>query len=403
MSSELGDHITPKWATLVCPEIWFTRPWLQSQSIILNMVAKHMISTIGAAFSFVGSVYVIHAHRHKNSHVYARMIFWLGVWDLLQAVAVLMNPIPLFEPNDNISNITTSSSASIFFCDFQATLLQFFSVCAILWTTFLTGCLFLWFRMGVSDESLYRSFKIFMVLTVSTAAGFSLYLLFNDKFGPDDSWCWIPDSETRLWFLYSLVMICWTISVIMNVCIFRSLSRRQQVCETDIHNTVEGINNNVENLRVVRRRLTLYLIAFFVIWSGGLLDCILVLLNERSEIVRYLDILLIPLQGFINALVFGGGQFFYLWCCQARGLEGDYDEFSHSDSGFGIGSPSDIGLEYSTGSNSLRASLLSSNPSPPPPLPPRPAPPPRVKRAQSLSAARFLPGMMVWLCDSVQF
>eukprot|EP00743_Colponemidia_sp_Colp-15_P007850 GILK01008503.1.p1 GENE.GILK01008503.1~~GILK01008503.1.p1 ORF type:complete len:338 (-),score=32.26 GILK01008503.1:371-1384(-) len=210
-----------------------------------------------------------------------KLLLYLSIADLGCACTLFMSSF----------NGQRSATSGHDYCVTQGFMLYFFYMASYLWTS----CLAYHLRKSVSTrcERPERYEPLYHLAAWGVPIAASVVLLCTDHFGDANRvWCWITDqSFFPLLFFYIPVvfMFCY------NLAIYVMLTRRV------------GRFMSFMNPRI-RKRISLYLLVFLACTVWGLLNRLIGALVLQNQNIRFLDILdafFCPLQGFLNALVYG--------------------------------------------------------------------------------------------------
>eukprot|EP00299_Pterocystis_sp_00344_P003989 c14795_g1_i1.p1 GENE.c14795_g1_i1~~c14795_g1_i1.p1 ORF type:complete len:247 (-),score=16.95 c14795_g1_i1:70-810(-) len=209
-----------------------------------------------------------------------RMVMQLSIADLLTSFAT------------NAGNHVKSHER---LCQLQAWAIQVFSLASLFWTSAIALSLLGTFRRwNVLKWELHLTTAIWLF---SLSFGVAIWALHG--YGDVTIWCWVKD--TRLWWpcFYMFVVVAW----INNLICYR-------LTHSCIHTTLAQISDGQPQFLEMTRRHGLrkmrnYILVFIFTWSIPLIHRFAAMLDFEPNWLRALHVALFPVQGFLNALVYG--------------------------------------------------------------------------------------------------
>jgi hypothetical protein len=143
-----------------------------------------------------------------------------------------------------------------------------------------------------------------MTVSIGVPFCFAVGLIAGDKLGFASLWCWIESGTGSLRFttFYMFVVMAWIYNLFVFLRVSYAIRHRMQKNKRITGSSAIAIAQNA-----VRRKMIQYLIIFFVIWFFGLLNrSIQDLSGDTVFWALILHVLFVPMQGFLNAVVYGG-------------------------------------------------------------------------------------------------
>ena len=325
-------------------------------------VALQTLLSISAASSIAGSLFMLH-ELHRRAHTHSllasdHMLVVLATLDLLVSLAMIFGRAFIPAADEHPSG----------WCVAQAVGIELFGLAAIIWTALisLTMVLSLWPGQSVlSGGAAPRDTARALVLTFTVAGGCTAALGGIDGYGDAVLWCWVRANRPvwQLGFYYLPLLLAWAVCVVSLLAVRRQLRRRlgdayakTQLYRDDSAVTAsgscfpaaelsgcsafsgdgsgmplasldatrgqagavsfgDGSAATAQRAAVVDQvvlQTTRYLIVFTAFYFFGLLNrltnYILASMGSRPYVfpLYLLQAVFTPLQGFGNALVYGG-------------------------------------------------------------------------------------------------
>ncbi|EQC35949.1 hypothetical protein, variant [Saprolegnia diclina VS20] len=305
---------------------------------------------VSSVLSFVGCAYILYRFfRHKTGatrDITTMLVATLAAVDLWTAVAKF--PATSFTYSRNRTD--PKSAPTYLSCQVQGFFIDFLSTHVVLWNAIMAFNLLRWVVYRDTQEKMRRRYPWYFFATAFFCLGWTFWLalpvyhlrrrhnagdalVHQSLLGPSTFFCWIADPDTALYHFYTFVFaaIIFMVGVLVKV---RSVIR-QRAAGTNYQQTEHA-------LLVIQRQLYLYVMSFLVLYLPISVYRISDAACDASyykaptfcmQIVPTFGVFaqtLINLQGFVNAVIFGG--FLSLGCKrQPRPT---------SDSFLGLASPS---------------------------------------------------------------
>ena len=143
----------------------------------------------------------------------------------------------------------------------------------------------------------------FLGLSILFPLVIAIILLYKNVFGLATTWCWIgvQNQSLRFYSLYLFVLIAW----IYNTIIFNLISNSIRL---RIHRSGMNDGSFTDTETIIRTKIRSYLLIFIFSWFFGLLDRLLQYIHHGQPlfIPSLFTATFVPLQGFLNAICYGG-------------------------------------------------------------------------------------------------
>ncbi|TYZ61832.1 hypothetical protein PybrP1_000944 [[Pythium] brassicae (nom. inval.)] len=287
---------------------------------------QELMKTVAAAtssgLSIVGALYILgrywYARRVKASghaatataaphhlDVTKELVHVLAWLDLVGALGRIFGTLPTrtFDQSagEHASNI----------CNLQAVVITFGDGAPIAWNLVMAFNLFRWVCMGEDQQMLQRRIKWYILGTLVCSLLPAFLALGFGKFGDAGNWCWvvIPGEQhhaEELWWklgvLYFWVLaggaaLCWLLALVK-----RDIRKRLESYENaDARDAYDGVVHN----------LTIYIGGFIACWLPAVADRgYSAITSDDVFVLKMLHASILPLQGFVNAVIYGK---FHIW------------------------------------------------------------------------------------------
>jgi hypothetical protein len=264
------------------------------------------LSTISAFLSACGSVYIIHSYwksvqNFKEAGGHDRPTFS----NKLVLIISFMDLICSF--NFGVGQGWQRVGAGA--CDFQGFMVQM-GVCTVFWNCCMAHHLYHW--VVLREHETKRRARLNKYLLGSLGSAFFLACLYpaatnTHYYDEGVLWCWVAEFPWQLGIFYIWVLLGWVYNGAVFFLVRREIRRRA---------VQAGSEEAQKSVQTVLMRTSLYLGAFVFIWFFGLLNRI-VSYSEGApnEGTSALHAMFVPLQGFLNSVVYGGlWERFSLYC-----------------------------------------------------------------------------------------
>jgi len=189
------------------------------------------------------------------------------------------------------------------FCDFQGFGVQTFGLATVFWNSCMAHNLYSWVVAKKDLASLGSNMRYYLAISMGVPTAFAVGLLAGGQFGWSSIWCWIESSSNGLRFacFYLFVVLAWLYNGVVFVAVTLSIRSRLADRRSPASSAIATAQNNV------RRKMTQYIFVFFFVWFFGLLNrTVQDLVSGTVFWPMLLHVTFVPLQGFLNAVVYGG-------------------------------------------------------------------------------------------------
>ena len=196
-------------------------------------------------------------------------------------------------------------------------MIQFGALSNVLWISLIAFQLHLWVIKKKNEKRVAKKLKKNAQLTLAFTFILSIILVSSGLLGPTSTWCWIEEGKdwAKFIFFYFFVLLSWTYNIWVLVKTNQACTKKDDV--------------NVSTELVIRDKMREHLVVFILAWCFGLLNFIVeASSNEPVFATGLLQAIFVPLQGFINAVIYGGifAEDSYLRSCFASAVESPEDK-----------------------------------------------------------------------------
>ncbi|KAE8891968.1 hypothetical protein PF005_g11871 [Phytophthora fragariae] len=275
--------------------------------------ATSSVLSIVGAFYIIGRYWYARRLKAKSLSLYAasahhldvtkELIHIIAYLDLFGATGRAFGVLPTETFNQDEGDPVTP------ICKIQAFIITFGDGAPIAWNFIMALNLYRWVCMGEDQQMLMKKIKWYILSTMLLTLGIpSICLIFN-KFGDAGLWCWVvvkDDTTEELWWMFG-VLYFWVIvgGIAMTtflVLVKINMKKRLKTYENDDAN---------DAYYAVVHNLTVYISGFILCWLPAVVDRAYATFSGNTSFT--LDLLhatIVPLQGFINAVIYGK---FHIW------------------------------------------------------------------------------------------
>eukprot|EP00753_Platysulcus_tardus_P014735 PLAT4440.3.p1 GENE.PLAT4440.3~~PLAT4440.3.p1 ORF type:complete len:881 (+),score=463.26 PLAT4440.3:15-2657(+) len=242
-------------------------------------------ASISALLSMMGSLFIIvkYYYRHEGKRLSNQLVNVLSIMDFVSSLFFF---------------IGREAFASQTLCLLQGVGIELFSLGSILWNSCIAYNLYRWVVSGVSEASLQRNVKWYLLFSLGIPAILSAILLGMQQIGNATLWCWVVNPDLRFPVFYYWLIAAWVWNGVVFMKVQATISKRlRSSAASDALITASA---------TVMRKLSQYVLVFVLVWAGALLNRII---NATIGILYWsalLHVCTVPLQGFLNAIVYGG-------------------------------------------------------------------------------------------------
>jgi len=188
-------------------------------------------------------------------------------------------------------------------------MIQWFALTGIFWLACNGYQLYKWVVRKKQANGIRKKLKRYACACFFISGIIALSLLGYDSYGVTNTWCWIDgttneSSKLRFGLFYVFLIIAWIYNGIILSSISWTVSKR--VALNNSHQSNKDSQLKSAEL-VIRNRLQVYLGVFVLTWIFSLINALVVgLTNKEYFITSFLQAIFVPLQGFFNAIAYGG-------------------------------------------------------------------------------------------------
>lgn len=194
------------------------------------------------------------------------------------------------------------------FCQFQATVIQWFSLAGIFWLACNGYQLYKWIVLKKNSNGIRKKLKRYASVCFILSGIISFSLLGTGAYGDAYMWCWIrpvagENYVLRFLCFYIFLVIAWVYNAIVLGSISFTINKRVQA---EIRATGKASELTTAESQV-SSRLRVYLLVFIISWVFSLLASIAEsIANQQIFLLNFLTALFVPSQGLLNSIVYGG-------------------------------------------------------------------------------------------------
>eukprot|EP00301_Raphidiophrys_heterophryoidea_P020574 c5225_g1_i2.p1 GENE.c5225_g1_i2~~c5225_g1_i2.p1 ORF type:complete len:552 (+),score=75.50 c5225_g1_i2:39-1658(+) len=274
--------------------------WSTTQLVVLSA-----ITATSSLLSLMGSTFVISSYiSRKVTSFHDSMIFVLACINIPQAISYA--PGPFFDQ-------ILSSETVHWSCKIQGFACELFGLMSVAWTCCLAHSLFAWIVLKKSIPAL-RSYRWwYFIFSVAFPVIISAIIFSHDAYGPAGVWCWITDKKLHFPFFWGELALGWIFNVIVFFSVFKETTKRTSKNARNLKLPANHVLFD-RNKRTIFRKLSLYLLVFILEWLFGLINRFVSVVHGTSFPLTVLHCLFVPLQGWMNAVVFGSMHLDSLAC-----------------------------------------------------------------------------------------
>ena len=188
------------------------------------------------------------------------------------------------------------------FCQFQALMIQWFSVAAFLWMSLMSYIMYQWIVRKKHPKRMDKTIRRNQIAIMVSSFILAIILLGSGVYGDSYMWCWIKGGYdgVRLGCFEIILLISWAMNMFVLYAVNRSLQMRTQ------KSSVSARIGNLLNANLdVQRKLTFYVGVFTFVWFFALLDRFVEYGTGKTVFgVAILHAIFVPLQGVFNAVIY---------------------------------------------------------------------------------------------------
>ncbi|KAK9722481.1 hypothetical protein K7432_002670 [Basidiobolus ranarum] len=256
----------------------------------LQLDTLQYATKVTATLSIFGSLTSIFAFLFwkRFQTATARLVFFMAISDLLSVVSRFIGRWGIMAGTDS------------FLCQFQAGAMQWGDISSILWTAMISLNLVFILFMELGLEDVLKFEKYYVVICYSVGVVFAVVPLFihdsNGKnlYGDTTIWCWITSTHPyhQLAFLFLPLWIVFAFNAVIYIWVGRLIWQKAK--------SITG--SSLSHYKFVYgKNVSLYLLAFLIVWTPGTLNRIYFMIRGTSFFpFALLQALFSPLRGFVN-------------------------------------------------------------------------------------------------------
>jgi hypothetical protein len=172
-------------------------------------------------------------------------------------------------------------------------MIYFASLSSVFWNSLIAFQLHLWVVKKKNEKRVGKKLKKNAKIAFSFSFLLAIILLASGLLGETNTWCWIEEGKdwAKFVFFYLLVIGGWSYNVWVIV-------KTHSACKDDSKNSTELI---------IRQKMQEHLAIFVFAWLFGLINFVAEAVAQEPVFgTAVLQAFCVPLQGFINAVVYGG-------------------------------------------------------------------------------------------------
>ena len=252
------------------------------------------IATASATLSLLGSASVIGSYvrlEPKRRSLNDQLVVALSCLDLCASTGFFIGRMDV---------------ANHGLCQFQGGLIQLFALATVFWNGCIAANLYFWVCGRESLQRLRARLRSYTLLALGAPSLILLLFLATSRSGEFQDtllWCWVKEYGWEIGGFYVWVVAMWGWNIFVFASVRRELLRRSAEAGAAAGGAADAAS------KLVVRKMLQYVGIFIFLWSWGLLNRVHTHLNggASSFALVALHATFVPLQGLMNALVYGGG------------------------------------------------------------------------------------------------
>lgn len=192
--------------------------------------------------------------------------------------------------------------ASSGFCQFQALIIQWFSVAAFAWMCLMSYIMYQWIVRKKHPKRMEKTIKRNQIAIMVFSFLLAIILLGTGVYGDAYLWCWITSAHeaVRVGCFEIILLASWFINLVVLYEVRRSIHNRMHQSSVSIR-----VGNLLNSNMTVQKKLMTYVGVFTFVWFFALLDRFVEYgVGHAVFPVALLHAIVVPLQGFFNAVVY---------------------------------------------------------------------------------------------------
>ena len=247
------------------------------------------LETFSSFLSFLSSFFI-----------FIRLITNTTQWKLTTKQLLILSLIDIF--NSFFYSIGHSGQGNQTFCKFQGFMIQWGSLCNVFWISAMSYHLYHWIALKKNEEKLNKKMIKSITLSITISFFISIIMIGLNIFGQATLWCWIKEEYqwVRFIFFYMFVIIAWFYVIYILRKVTAAVSRGSRP-------SFKKLTNFAASGTDIQNKIFQYIFVFIFTWFFGLLNrTVEAGVGHPVFITSIFHALFVPLQGFLNSLVYGG-------------------------------------------------------------------------------------------------
>jgi hypothetical protein len=253
--------------------------------------AIQVVEVLSGSLSVISCIIIFRKiWNERSNHVTNQMLLSLFFIDFVLGILYAIGRSAVLNPG---------------ICQTQAFLLQWFEVAAMLWTILMSYLMFQWIVRKRHPKRMEKIIKRFQIFIFVISFILAVILLGINSYGDTYLWCWITSDQEwrRVLFFEAILIGAWIINMIMLNLVFASIKGRFIYQKTSLH---ARLGNLLDSTIAIQRKLILYVSAFLFLWSFAVINRSIEFGTGKVNFIpSLLEVIFLPLQGFVNALCYG--------------------------------------------------------------------------------------------------
>lgn len=196
----------------------------------------------------------------------------------------------------------SAMSADTNFCKFQSFMIQWGSLCNILWISAMSYHLHHWVALRKNEEKIHKKMRQTAAASICGSFLISVVLLVSGVYGRATLWCWIKEDYqwVRFVFFYGILVVAWVYVIYILREVGSAVSGGPRLSlRKSARLALAGTG--------IQQKIQQYIFVFVFTWFFGLLNrSVEAAVGHPVFATSLLHALFVPLQGFLNSLVYGG-------------------------------------------------------------------------------------------------
>jgi len=244
-----------------------------------------------SALSLFGSLAIIfnYIFFSNKSQLLYKLIFYLSVADFGGSLSICISQLLLIADPDGYS---------LTLCKLFRACINFFFVSSFMWTSAISLHIFVSSKQRAQIPQVWFHLVCWGIPSISTTVLVSAQMIELEQ---ESGWCHLkPVATWTLWFSPLIISFLFD-AVLYFLILFRYYNPPNTT-------SLSYMNERQRKLQLkTKKRITLYLFVFFLCWIWDITNNLISLINPHKSIywLWVLQSLFMPLQGFLNFLVYG--------------------------------------------------------------------------------------------------